>query len=124
MDYRTNCHDPELCAIIYDLKSNTGGVCVCHKHGVITHDGITSEYWVLNDKYSVKTNEFDKMPIPPKLQAEQDLEFGGKYDPKYQYCISSGKYVDQELGSMSPVRLGGVDVRRGVPSFADTRRKE
>ena len=52
VDYRTHNHAPGLLGVVYAFKAESGGILVCCEHGIITHDGSKSQYWVPVDKYT------------------------------------------------------------------------
>jgi len=105
VDYRTHSHVPGLLGVVYAFKAESGGILVCCEHGIITHDGSKSQYWVPVDKYTVVANKDTYVPISKELQAIRDMVLTGTFDTmKNQKCISFSKYVDRELQSTSPVK--------------------
>ncbi len=66
VDYRTQYNPEGLIAIVYDVMP-TGGIHVCCKHGVITHDGSNGDYWAGADLYSIKASAGMFIPLPDKL---------------------------------------------------------
>ena len=49
VDYRVHCHALGLLGIVYDFLPDSGGVCVCCEHGVVTHDESKKPYYVPYD---------------------------------------------------------------------------
>jgi len=99
VDYRTHSHAPGLLGVVYAFKEESGGILVCCEHGIITHDGSKSQYWVPVDKYTVVANKDTYVPISKELQAIRDLVLTGTFDMKNQKIISFSKYVDREFQS-------------------------
>jgi len=62
VDYRTHSHAQGLIAIVYDVKT-TGSILVCCEHGVNTHSGTKTEYWVPVDKYSIIARNEEGCPL-------------------------------------------------------------
>jgi hypothetical protein len=121
VDYRTHCHVQGLLAIVYRFQENSGGILVCCKHGIITHDKTSNDYWVPYDKYRVIAWNDTTFSISDKLQAVRDKVLAGNFvDAKITPRISFPKYVDIVLRRTSPglkrqrVALARRDVIRDV----------
>ena len=102
----------------------SGGVCVCCEHGVITNDGSKGPYWVPYEKYSLACHKDASLPLPTDLQSVRTLVLAGTYDPKGQPCLYFAKYVDKDLDSSSPVkRSNGCECKKGCTKACGCKKK-
>jgi hypothetical protein len=114
VDYRTHCHAQGLFAIVYRFNTDTGGILVCCKHGVVTHDGSSNSSNALRQVQSY-CNKHSTFPMSNKLQGVHDKVLAGNFvDDAGTQIISFFKYVDIDLGSASPVKKAkGCSFKRG-----------
>jgi hypothetical protein len=115
VDYCTHCHAQGLLAIVYRFHADTGGILVCCKYGILTHDGSSASYWVHYNKYRVIATKGCSFPFSDKLQAVCDKVIAGTFvDDTGTPRISFSKYINIDLGSASPVKKAkGCSCKRG-----------
>jgi hypothetical protein len=125
VDYPTDCHAQGLLAIVYRFQANSGGILVCCKHGIVTHDGSSKDYSVPYDKYRVIATNDSIFPISKKLQAVRDKVLAGNFvDDTGTSRISFSKYVDIDLGTASPVKkVKGCFCKRGCKRGCGCKKK-
>jgi hypothetical protein len=105
VDYFTHCHAQGLLAVVYRFNADTGGILVCCKHGIVTHDRSSNSYWVPHDKYRFIATNDSTFPISNTLQGVRDKVLTGNFvDDTDTPRISFSKYVDIDLGSVSSVK--------------------
>ncbi len=125
VDYYTHCHVQGLLVIVYRFQENLGGILVCCKHGIITHDGTSNDFWLPYDKYRVIARNDTTFPFSNKLQAMRDKVLAGCYvDDKNTPRISFSKYVNIDLGMTSPVKkTKGCSCKKGCNKGCGCKKK-
>ncbi len=124
-DYHTHCHAQGLLAIVYRFHTDAGGILVCCKHSIVTHDGSSNSYWVPYDKYRIIATHNSTFPISKKLQAVRDEVLEGNFvDDTGTPRISFSKYVDIDLVSASSVKKAkGCSCKRGCNKGCGCKKK-
>jgi hypothetical protein len=98
IDHHTHCHAQGLLAIVYRFQEKSGGILVCCKHGIVTHDGTSNDYWVPYNKYREIAPNDTTFPISNKLQAVSDKVLAGNFvDTNITPRVSFSKYVNIDL---------------------------
>jgi hypothetical protein len=115
VDYRTHSHAQGLIAIVYDVNKNTGGILVCCEHGVITHDGNKSNYWVPAGMYVVTARKDESIPLERALAMVRHLVLTGEFEDKTCPRISYAKLHESCIGATSPIkRTKGCQCKGGM----------
>jgi hypothetical protein len=84
VDYRTHSHANGLLGVVYAVNEGTGGILVCCEHGVITHSGTVSDYWVPYDKNRIVAKKDDIIPLTTAIEDVRNMVLAGKYDANAQ----------------------------------------
>jgi len=115
VDYRTHSHAQGLIAIVYDVNKDTGGILVCCEHGVITHDGNKSNYWVPAGMYVVTARKDESIPLERALAMVRHLVLTGEFEDKTCPRISYAKLHESCIGATSPIkRTKGCQCKGGM----------
>ena len=114
VDYRTHSQAQGLLAIVYDVKK-TGGILVCCDHGVITHSGTKTDYWVPVDKYRIVAQKDEGCPLPAELTSVCEMVLTGQFNPKLCSRISYAKLHEMTTSATSPIKIGkGCKRKNGI----------